>query len=388
MGAALLDVERIRLAAELEAFPPLERVYGWARAPRVSFADPGRRRAVLGSALLLTETMAPEAYEAAREALSRLGVEDRIELFQSDRQGIDTARLALYGSPLGVEFIGNYLGLLDRGSLLGVLGHEIGHAIAHVTHPRFGWYWRLERPDTNTPMKRAYAMAAELTADRFGLLACRDLDTVLRLEMMSIAGRAGVSLRLDTAAYLRQCQELAGDVLARGGSTLGITHPEHHVRGYAAWLFSESDLYASITGLGPGTRPIAEVDDVLRKLLGVRLPQPSAPQATPSVVASVGVDEHEAEARRTKHEQTLEDLATDILTDGARRKLATAGKLLATAARAVAPSLQRVAQAARDRFASTGRSNPEEPAADPLDEERRALIARFEELERRSNEKE
>lgn len=58
-----------------------------------------------------------------------------------------------------------------------------------------------------------------------------------------------------------------------GGIAVGTTHPEHYVRSYAHWLFSESDLYASITGIGSGSRSIQEVTDILQKLVGIR-PQP------------------------------------------------------------------------------------------------------------------
>jgi hypothetical protein len=56
-------------------------------------------------------------------------------------------------------------------------------------------------------------------------------------------------------------------------------------------------------------------------------------------------------------------------------------------ARAVAPSLKRVVEVARDHLAtSAGEPESEEKSGDPIDEEQRELLARFEELERREKE--
>src|SRR5262249_13526346 len=161
------------------------------------------------------------------------------ELFQSSGHGVDTARLVLHGGPIGVEFMGGYLDRLDHEGLLAVLGHEIGHCIAHSGHPVFAWALQ-SSARADTAARRPSWMAAELTADRFGLLACRDLDAVLRLEMRMSAGPSTRRIHFDTNAYLQQCRAVVEETIARGGTAMGISHPEHYVRGYAEWLFSET----------------------------------------------------------------------------------------------------------------------------------------------------
>ncbi|HEY8090066.1 MAG TPA: hypothetical protein VIF09_19530, partial [Polyangiaceae bacterium] len=134
-----IDVERLRVSAERDACTWLERDDRRARVMYTPQHGPSRRRQLLGNALLLTESMAPEAYASGRDAMAALGVEDTIELFQSGGHGTDTARLALYGDPIGIEFIGGYLASLDPAPLLAVLGHEIGHCVAHCGNPDFAW---------------------------------------------------------------------------------------------------------------------------------------------------------------------------------------------------------------------------------------------------------
>lgn len=377
---AVVDVERIRVAAERTAYAALAREEGLAKLRHVPQDVDAKRRALVSGALLLTETMAPEAYEAARTAMTALGVDEEIELYQSRGHGTDTARLVLYGNPVGVEFLGGYLDELDHGGLLAVLGHEIGHRLAHSGHAELGWALAACEHAT-TPTRRAYAMAAELTADRFGLLACRDLAAVLRLEMQMSAGRAAKRIRLDTEAYLQQCRTVAEATMADGGLALGWTHPEHYVRGYAEWLFTETDVYKAITGNGPGSRALEDVDEILERLIGIR-PRPTA---TVSIAKPPPPPRAVPAARPVTPVEAPERLEDDMLTDAARRGLAATREALATFARAAVPSIRRFADAAR-REATPREDAPSASgeSLDPLEDERRELLARFEELERRS----
>jgi hypothetical protein len=115
------------------------------------------------------------------------------------------------------------------------------------------------------------SLARELTADRFGLLAGHDLDAALRLQMISVTGGVGSAIEWDTRAYLTECQKIVRDVLAEGGFSVGVTHPEHNLRAYAVLLFSESEVYRDLTGHGPGTRRLAEIDADLARLLPIRV---------------------------------------------------------------------------------------------------------------------
>jgi hypothetical protein len=128
-----VDVERVRLPVEEEACARLQASLGLKTLPYTPQDAPTRRRELLRSALLLTETMAPRAHAAARATREALGLLDEIEVFQSN--GWDTARLALHGHPIGVEFMGGYMNALDIGGLTAVIGHEVGHACLTSTTP-------------------------------------------------------------------------------------------------------------------------------------------------------------------------------------------------------------------------------------------------------------
>lgn len=364
--ASRIDVERIRVRAERAACETLEREEPASRLQYVPRDSTTHRREVMAQALLLTDSMAPDACAAGRDAMTALGVDDRLELFRSQGHG-DTVRLVLYGSPIGVEFLGRYLEMHDRPAITAAIGHEIGHALAHCTDSTFGWALSASQ-SANTPTRRTYSLAAEITADRFGLLACRDLDAVLRLEMLSVVGPSD-GMRLDTQAYLTQCRTFADELLSNGGSIRDGTHPEHYLRSYAEWLFTETDLYAELTGIGSGSRSIEEVDATIHRLLtGIERPTDAPIERPPtgailmegfSIIGSVAAD--------------MAGITHAAIEDRVKQATRNVGSKLEAL---IGSSTSRAEEAPS-----------EEPELDLLDQEERDLEARFAELERREREK-
>jgi hypothetical protein len=270
-----LPVEELRFGGEAIYAAALCQVLGLTAGATVPVPDPHRiRRALMARSLLLSEGMAPAVYSAARAGAVRFGIESSIEVFQS--AGAENAAMHLVEQPVLLEIQGRLLSLLDPGALNVVVGHELGHFLAHGPQSPHAKAAMLvgpvlrgaESPPAAEGPAQRLSMAMELTADRFGLLAIGDLAAALRLEMVTVTGLAADSLTWDTQAYLDQSRTLMEATLAEGDTAQGFTHPEHSLRAYALWLFSESDLYRRLTGQGPGHRPIAEVDRQLLQILG------------------------------------------------------------------------------------------------------------------------
>ncbi|MEY4544279.1 MAG: hypothetical protein RL685_474 [Pseudomonadota bacterium] len=270
------DIERVRIAAErivaeqITAHPLFR-----ALAARYVPSDPAiTRRRLLAQSLRLTDTMAPDAYQQAREAQRVLGLSGDIELYQSG--GRENAAIHLVEAPIVMEVQGRLLPLLDAGSSLALFGHELGHYLAHGPWAQLGAVHVVALsasklasvpPELESALQ-GLSVLRELTADRVGLLASQDLHAALRLEMVATTGLSAECLTWDTAAYLVQCQELMRAVTKEGGAIYAGSHPEHSLRAYALWLFSESQEYHALTGKGPGSRLLADVDEHLWQLLG------------------------------------------------------------------------------------------------------------------------
>jgi hypothetical protein len=269
------DVEAVRVPSERSFASRVAQHPQFAMlASRLIPGDPKEiRRRLMAQSLRLSDSMAPDAYRAARSAQRVLGVAGEIEIFQ--RSGAENAAIHLVDTPILLEVQGPILSLLDEATLLGVFGHELGHYLAHG--PRsplrapLSLTSVLGRAELDRPLEESLSrlsMAAELTADRIGLLVCQDLHTMLRLEMVTLTGLSSGALTWDTEAYLAQSRDLMEAELAQGGGFFGRTHPEHNLRSYALWLFSQTTTFRRLTGRGPGTRELAEVDGILARFFG------------------------------------------------------------------------------------------------------------------------
>ena len=149
----------------------------------------------------------------------------------------------------------------------------------------------------------------------------------------------------------------------------GLTHPEHYVRGYAEWLFSESDLYADLTGQGVGSRSIEEVDATIHRLLtGIERPTDAPIERPPtgailmegfSIIGSVAAD--------------MAGITHAAIEDRVKQATRNVGSKLEAL---IGSSTSRAEEAPS-----------EEPELDLLDQEERDLEAQFAELERREREK-
>jgi hypothetical protein len=267
-----LDIEQVRVAHEhafanaVEAHPYFAGIARRLREPDAA----GERRRLMAESLRLSAAMAPEAHRLAQLAQHVLGVTGTLELYQ--RSGPENAAMHLVAQPILLEIHGSLLPRLDAGALLALFGHELGHYLAHgptSPHPLAGRIPRglVDDRRLDAALSRL-SMARELTADRVALLACQDLSAVLRLMLVTVSGLAVGELTYDTDAYLAQCKELIEHDLKSGALARGETHPEHGLRAYAAWLFSETRTYRALTGRGPGTRDIADVDAVIARCFG------------------------------------------------------------------------------------------------------------------------
>lgn len=274
-----LDIESIRFAGEATAAQSM-RQDAWMRdlivaaqarpEPQVSRV----KRSLMARSLLLTEGMAPKIWAAAAQAAELLGVTEPIEIYQA--AGAENAAIHLVQSPVFLEIRGRLVSLLDDQGTVSVFGHELGHYLAHgqgSPNAELGPVASLALSHSGTPehaQERAsrFAMAREITADRFGLLACQDLEAALRVEMVLTTGLATDELQWDTQAYLAQSKALIEETLKAGESARGSSHPEHGLRAWAVWLFSETALYKELTGQGPGTREMVEIDARIAQALG------------------------------------------------------------------------------------------------------------------------
>ena len=110
-----------------------------------------------------------------------------------------------------------------------VLGHELGHFVfGHFAYPSAG--------DSRDSLRLLELQrASEISADRAGLLACRDVDVALAAILKVASGLDEAHLHINVLDYIRQVRELGettGDE-----SLLYSTHPSFPLRARALLRF-------------------------------------------------------------------------------------------------------------------------------------------------------
>lgn len=201
-----------------------------------------------------------------------------------DQRPFANAHTFCVESPIIVMFSG-LLELLDEDEWRIVIGHELGHIKAgHVLYRQMAEFLarlalqvggRTFGLGQGIGMGLFYAFfhwyrQSELTADRAALLACQDVDAVVRTEMKLAGGSRKLYAQMDKDAFLEQgrdYEDMGKDTLNQFyklGQTLHTTHPFPAVRAMDIDVWGKSEDYAAILGgnypttsedAGPTLRP-------------------------------------------------------------------------------------------------------------------------------------
>lgn len=222
-----------------------------------------------GHAFPFSPQQAPHLHRLVADVQRRLGCPEPVELRQQSSLFSGNARILL-APPIELHLFRPALAL-DEDGIEAQIGHELGHYLVHRTAvcaapPRLV-ECALKHDAKAASLSVPYAYAGEITADRFGLLACLDLAGALRLDFVLGTGLLPSAVGFIVKDYLSDCVRTM-EALRRAEQPVGgTTHPEHAFRSYALSLFWRSDRFHQLTGLGPGDIALEEADDRIADLL-------------------------------------------------------------------------------------------------------------------------
>ncbi len=260
-----------RSLAALKAVPGFDRLVKWTLE---QLLDRSLRLQHLGGGLRCSERQLPELHALFQTARSRLGLgfDATLYLTQSPVLNAYTAgveeRAVVVHSGLANE--------LDDDALVALFGHELGHQ--HAEHGLYRTVAALLMTGgsligplrlLSLPLQLAlfkWSRCAELTSDRAGLLASRDLGAALRLLVTLTAGtgsRVRKKGQFDLAELVAQARELAElegasamDGVISALMTMRHTHPmpAWRVMHLLQWV-EEGNYLELLTGAVPGAPP-------------------------------------------------------------------------------------------------------------------------------------
>jgi hypothetical protein len=210
-----VDLQQLRFAGDDPA------LYGIALREGVS-EDRVRSRG-LAQNIRVSDRVLPRVLNAAAEAAARLGSTKPTTLFVY--AGADINALC-YSDPRRdsiLVFVSSALvTTLDPAEWQCVIGHELGHHL--LAHHRY--------PEVTSPVVSLRVLelkrAAEISADRAGLIACGDVEVALRAMLKVASGLDARHLDIDVSDYMRQVAELRDSIADE--SILFSTHPPFPVR--------------------------------------------------------------------------------------------------------------------------------------------------------------
>ncbi|MCL4741181.1 MAG: M48 family metallopeptidase [Phycisphaerales bacterium] len=229
------------------------------------------RRRLLAGAVRVRADLAPGAWRAAERVRERSGDGTRVELYVHSSAEINAA-VTCGGDRLLVILTSAAVERLDEEELSFVLGHELGHGVyGHLAMPIGGVPRGMSARDAMRVM--AWQRAAEVSADRAGLLCCGSVGAAASALFKSLSGLSLAGGRVEPGALAEQWSELA-DAVAMGetAGAWAATHPFVPLRARALLHYWESDQAGGLIESCGGTRALEDVDRSVSAMLAMMDP--------------------------------------------------------------------------------------------------------------------
>lgn len=243
------------------------------------------RRSLLTGALRLKRSMAPEVADALAVAREVSGYDGPVEMYVKSEPVFNAFCTR---DPTGIVAIGLSSAMIEgftKDELTFVIGHEIGH----IAYDHF----RIPMPLTamiedlaGRMVSRAAALelyvwcrAAELSADRLGLLCVRDPKVAASALFKASSGLSGSRVAHDWEAFSDQVDSIASAPSARAevrdeDDSLDCfsTHPYNPLRVRALVAFAKSNTFRELAGLSGGGLSNDELEALVGRDLALMEP--------------------------------------------------------------------------------------------------------------------
>ena len=197
-------------------------------------------RNLLSSSVKVSENLFPKIASSIDNVFKRLGVKNNFNFFITANHIQTQAACAMMPQSLNAEIIitSKMVELLNPGELESVIAHEISHFYyQHSLYPP------IEKARTRTEYLNFLNLsrAAEISADRAGLLGSGSIENSLRAMLKISTGLSDEHISFNFSSYLDQLRELKE--LQGNKNLLYATHPIFLNRMQALIWFSMSHEY-------------------------------------------------------------------------------------------------------------------------------------------------
>ncbi len=247
--------------------------------------DEGVRENLLKHGIRLTEQLSPRIYRLHAEAMAALEVEGSAEIFCLPDRDMNAFAVLDIREDKTHSLIGITAGALERledSEIKFILGHEMGHFLCG--HNRLNAVFSMDEQNPSATVLPAFGESlflrwrkkAEVSADRAGLLVCRDFHAAARSLLKVTFGLTEKNLNLEIDALVAQIDEISGS--SEMIEEAFASHPLLPIRLKALELFAGSER-AQRNGCEalPGTIPDTDLEDGVDRLVTLSRRSPSKP---------------------------------------------------------------------------------------------------------------
>ena len=235
------------------------------------------RKQLLTKALKLTRGMMPGLYEVTDRCAQTLQLEAEIEIYVNQDGRFNAACYPPVKEKVLLVVTSALLEKFSQDELAFVLGHELGHYL--FEHTRFPVDYILENNGGSlSPLHAmklyAWIRNAEVTADRVGMVCCRDFDVAANTFFKLSSGITSSSFQFSVKDYLAQLEDLRHEVAQQETDPQDwfSTHPFNPMRLKALEVFTRGRPYFSLIGQSGGELTAEQVADEVAEMMSLMEP--------------------------------------------------------------------------------------------------------------------
>ncbi len=250
-----------------------------------------------GSAMKVDKDVMGDFYNLCMGVQKRLGFNEPVDYYIQGSSQVNAFSIAAKGAgnPHTVVIYSALYNLMDENELKFIVGHELGHLINHDT--ALGRLVRFVFPprQSNMPIAlefkvRIHDQLAELVADRYGFLACGNLEACVTGFYKMSSGIDLVKMGVSIEDLLKK-NDSSLDFFLHGGGISSEVHPVHPIRIQAIKLFARA-------------RTDQELEEGMNELIQILLKSGSNPMdpAMSVFIATAGIIAASADENVSKEE--------------------------------------------------------------------------------------
>ena len=189
------------------------------------------------NSLKISKKITPDIFNSLEETCSSLNIPlKKVSVYVTSSSEVQAECIAISKDNCLITMTSEIINLLSFEEIKFVIGHELGHFLLNHSIE--------ESQQQNSQEGWIKKRAEEISVDRVGLCACRDINTATRAIIKILSGLDEKYIRFDVKAFLSQLDE---DLVKNKETEQFSTHPSLILRAKALMRFSLSDPYLQLT---------------------------------------------------------------------------------------------------------------------------------------------